>query len=269
MIDLHCHILHALDDGPKTVNESIQMAQALFRTGYRLVVATPHMVPGTRLMPSIHRINTQVMHMNQAMQLADLKLKIVSGMEIALDPQIPDMLDDGCLLPLGGSSCLLIEPSHQQFPPGWLQVIFTVLSKGYTILLAHPERCPQLAANPDLVQELIEAGVYLQVNWGSFSGLYGRTAKRAATLLAKNGWIHCLATDSHRPERPITTEIQRAAVKLGKLIGHENLRQITLLNPQNVLRNEALRPMQIAGAMSRQKSRPWRQWCSSLGGILS
>ena len=56
MIDPHCHILHALDDGPKKVKESIQLAQALSKAGYRMVVATPHMIPGTVWMPSIEDI---------------------------------------------------------------------------------------------------------------------------------------------------------------------------------------------------------------------
>ena len=256
MIDLHCHILHALDDGPKTANESIKIAQALVKTGYRLVAATPHMIPGTAWMPSIQDITTQVAHLNQAMRLASLNLEIVSGMEIALDPQIPALLDAGCLLPLGKSSCLLIEPPFQQLPPGWQGVLFSILATGHKIMLAHPERCPHLSARPDLIEELIEAGVYLQVNWGSFLGHYGRPAKRAATFLAKTGWIHCLATDSHHPLSRHFAQIHMAANKLGAIIGRHNLRQLTVENPMKLLRDQALRPMAITDKMKK----PWWQW---------
>ena len=187
MIDLHCHILHDLDDGAETAAESMQMARIFVRSGYHIVAATPHMVPGTTWMPSIDRIKNQMADLNQAITNEGMKLEIVSGMEIALDPQIPDLLDDGRLLPLGNSSCLLIEPSFQQLPPGWEQVIFAILAKGYSILLAHPERCVQLAANPSMIDQLIESGVYLQVNWGSFLGQYGRAVARTARLLAGNG----------------------------------------------------------------------------------
>jgi protein-tyrosine phosphatase len=260
MIDLHCHILHSLDDGPKTVNESIQIAQALVRAGYRLVAATPHMVPGTAWMPSIEEITTQVAYLNQAMRLANLNLEIVSGMEIALDPQIPDLLAAGSLLPLGSSSCLLIESPFQQLPPGWQKVIFAILATGHQILLAHPERCPHLSARPDLIEELVHAGVCLQVNWGSFLGHYGLAAKRTANFLAWNGWIHCLATDSHHSRSPHYDQIQMAASKLGAVIGQDNLRQLTTENPNNLLRGQAMRPMTITGKMTGKMKKRWWQW---------
>ena len=188
-------------------------------------------------------------------------MEIVSGMEIALDPQIPDLLDDHRLLPLGNSSCLLIEPSFQQLPPGWEQVIFSILAKGYSILLAHPERCVQLAANPDLIERLIGSGVYLQVNWGSFLGQYGRAVARTAQLMAGNGQIHCLATDCHHPGWHDPTRIQAATAKLGTMIGQENLQRITTDNPLRVLNDEVLQPMNKSGAMTeRRKKHWWRFW---------
>ena len=261
MIDLHCHILHAIDDGAETAAESMQMARTYAQSGYRTVAATPHMVPGTLWMPSIDRIRTRVAALNQTIKENGLGLEIVTGMEIALDPQIPDLLDDHRLLPLGHSSCLLIEPSFQQLPPGWEQVIFSILAKGYSILLAHPERCLQLAASPDLIERLIGSGVYLQVNWGSFLGQYGRAAARKARLMAGSGQIHCLATDSHHPGWHDPAGMQAATAKLRALIGHENLQRITTDNPLRVLNGEVLQPMTVSGAMSEGgKKRWWRFW---------
>jgi protein-tyrosine phosphatase len=261
VIDLHCHILHALDDGPETAAESLQMARALGRTGHRVVAATPHMVPGTAWMPSIERIKTGVAGLNQTIRDEGLPLEIVGGMEIALDPRIPDLLDDGRLLPLGESACLLIEPSFQQFPPGWEQVIFAVLARGNSILLAHPERCRQLASNPGLVDRLIESGVYLQVNWGSFLGHYGRAVARTARLLAGKGQIHCLATDSHHPAGLSPAGMQAAKAEIGAIVGQENLQRISIDNPLRVLHKEALQPMTLSAAMTAgRRKRWWRLW---------
>ena len=261
MIDLHCHILHGLDDGSETAAESLQMARAFVRSGYRTVAATPHMVPGTAWMPSIDRINTQVAALNQTIKANGWALEIIPGMEIAIDPQIPDLLDDDRLLTLGNSSCLLIEPSFQQLPSGWEQVIFAILAKGYSILLAHPERCLQLAANPGLIERLIGSGVYLQVNWGSFLGQYGRVVARTARLMAEKGQIHCLATDSHHPEWQNPVRIQAVAAKLRSMIGQENLQRITTDNARRVLNGEVLQSMTVSSAMSREsKKRWWRFW---------
>lgn len=261
VIDLHCHILHGLDDGADTAAESVQMALAYLQSGYSKVAATPHMVPGTAWMPSIERIKTQVGALNQTIQKNGWVLEIVSGMEIAIDPQIPDLLDEGRLLTLGHSSCLLIEPSFQQLPPRWEQVIFSILSKGYSILLAHPERCTQLATNQGLINRLIESGVYLQVNWGSFLGQYGRAVSRTARLMAGNGQIHCLATDRHHLGWHNSETMQATAAKLRTMIGQENLQLITTDNPLRVLHGETLQPMKASGAMSRgTKKHWWRFW---------
>jgi protein-tyrosine phosphatase len=260
MIDLHCHILHGLDDGPKTAAESMQMALTFERAGYRTVAATPHMVPGTAWMPSTNRINTRVDQLNHALRNEGLTLEIVSGMEIALDPQIPDLLDQGHLLTLGNSSCLLVEPSFQQLPPGWEQIIFSILAKGHSILLAHPERCVQLAANLNLIERLIEAGVFLQVNWGSFLGQYGRTAMHTARKMAGSGWIHCLATDSHQPGGHAPERIGKATATLQKLIGQENLQRITTDNPLRLLNDKIPLPMKRTGAMTEKKKRWWQFW---------
>ena len=257
MIDLHCHILHAIDDGPETIEESVHTAAALVKTGYGLVVATPHMIPGTAWMPPVSRVKSRVRQVNEAIRLAALELEILTGMEIALDPLIPNLLDDGRLLALGNSSCLLVEPPFQQLPPDWRQLVFSILAKGYNILLAHPERCPQLSANPKWIEELIQSGVYLQINWGSFFGHYGSPAKRAAILWARNGWIHCLATDSHHPGGRHFAGMRRAAIKLDKMIGKANLRQLTRDNPQRLLRDQSLHPMVVSG---RTKQHWWRFW---------
>jgi protein-tyrosine phosphatase len=257
VIDLHCHILHDLDDGAKTALESLQMAHAFVHSGYRTVAATPHMVPGTTWMPSMDRIKKQVATLNQTIEEVGLKLEIVTGMEIAIDPQIPDLLDDHRLLPLGNASCLLIEPSFQQLPSGWEQVIFSILAKGYSILLAHPERCVQLAADPGLIDRLIGLGVYLQVNWGSFLGQYGRAVARKARSMAVKGQIHCLATDCHHPSWHNLARMQAAEATLREMIGQENFQQITTDNPLRVLNGEALQPMTVYGAMNRTNRKRW------------
>ncbi len=259
MIDLHCHILHDLDDGPYNTAESVLMARAFAQSGYRTVAATPHMVPGTAWMPSIDRIKTQIDALNRTIQDDGLRLEILAGMEIAMDSQIPALLDDNRLLTLGNSSCLLIEPSFQQLPQGWEQVIFSILSKGYSVLMAHPERCVQLAANPDLIDRLIGSGVYLQVNWGSLFGQYGRAVARTARSMAESGQIHCLATDSHHPGWHNPGRIQAAAAKLRAMIGHENLQQITTDNPLRVLNGEPLQPMKKTEKMTARRNKRWWQ----------
>jgi protein-tyrosine phosphatase len=259
MIDLHSHILPAMDDGARSLEESLQIARAYETIGYRSVVATPHMVPGTQWTPSVNHIESQVVALNQAIKKQGIMLEIAAGMEIALDPQIPELLDTGGLRALGNSTYLLIEPPFQQFPPGWEQIIFSIRAKGYAILLAHPERCMQLADNADVIDRLKNAGVYFQISWGSVSGRYGRAVARTAQAMLKQGQVHCLATDSHRVAHLDPERIQAAAHRIRETIGDENFDRIGVDNPQRVLAGEPLLPITAAAAACRQ--RPWwRFW---------
>jgi protein-tyrosine phosphatase len=269
MIDLHCHILPGIDDGPRTLDESLELARIFERVGYSQVVATPHAVPGTTWMPEPEKIRIGLDQLNQAIAENGLNLKVLPGMEIALDPTIADLLDQDKVLPLAGTSYVLIEPPFQQFPLGWEQAIFDVLSRGFAVLLAHPERCAQLTDKPQLCDKLIESGVYFQVNWDSFSGHYGHTTRKMSMSLASKGYIHCLGTDSHDTQNRNALQAQLAAETIEQLIGAHNFQIISRENPIRVLRNEPLASMEKPQGESivKKKSR-WRFWQQKGSGIV-
>ena len=258
MIDLHCHILPDIDDGPKSIDQSLEMARGFEEAGYEQVVATPHAVPGTHWMPSPATIRERVAELNQALRDEGIQLTILPGMEIALDPQIPDLLEDGRIQSLADTSYLLIEPPFQRLPLGWEQVFFELTSKGYTPLLAHPERCEQLADKPELLDDLFSMGTYLQVNWGSFLGHHGRKATKTAVYLASRGYIHCLATDSHRPDKQHAGIFRHAPAEVEELAGSQNLGLLARENPLRVLRGEPLIDMAVEEIRPEVKRR--RRW---------
>ena len=171
------------------------------------------------------------------------------------------LLDHGQVQPLAGTSYVLIEPPFQRLPLGWEHVIFDVLSKGFAVLLAHPERCAQLAAKPHLCDMLIESGVYFQVNWDSFLGHHGRTARKTAMYLATKDYIHCLATDSHNPQKRHAAHVRLAAAKIEKVIGRENLQCIASENPLRILRNTHPLPMMKPDPKTQvKKESKWWFW---------
>ena len=270
MIDLHCHILPGIDDGPKTLKESLEMARIFEQAGYSHVVATPHAVPGTTWMPKPQDIRGQLTEFNHAIVNNGIKLKVLPGMEIALDPQISVLIENNRVQTLAGKSYVLVEPPFQRLPLGWDHAIFDILSKGFKVLLAHPERCAQLASKPQLCDKLIESGVYLQVNWDSFLGHHGSKTQKMAIYLASRGYIHCLATDSHDARSRNAIQVQRTAETIEELIGPRNLQLISRQNPIRVLKNEVLVQMDkpVGGATVQKKSR-WRFWEKRESRILA
>jgi len=240
MIDLHSHIIPGIDDGPDTLKQSLDMARKYTAAGYHQVVATPHYVSGSLWMHSPELVKNKVVELNQAIKNKGINLTILPGMEVAMDAKIGELLDTGKLQTLAGKSYVLIEPPFQRLPLGWKDLFFDIISRGYRILLAHPERCGQLAAKPGLCDEIVASGAYLQSNWISFLGSYGRHVEKLARYMAKNGYVHCLATDSHDSIFRHAGQVKHAVKVLEKLIGKENTMLLSRQNPTRVLQDKPL-----------------------------
>jgi protein-tyrosine phosphatase len=123
--------------------------------------------------------------------------------------------------------------------------------------LAHPERCVQLTNKPELFEELLSMEIHLQVNWGSFLGHYGSKAKITAVYLATKGYIHCLATDSHRPDQHFTDSLEHAPAIVEEFVGSQSINLLARENPLRVLRGEPLVDMPADEIRPEVKKRWW------------
>ncbi len=259
MIDLHSHILPFLDDGSPNMAASIDMAANYVANGFHHVVATPHVLPeniGEQWAASLKR---RVAKMNAALHAASISLTVSSGMEIAIAPELAVFLEAGLLLPLADSRYVLIETPFERLPTYWEQILFEVAGRGYRVLLAHPERCIQLSRNDHLIDRLIDMGIHLQVNWGSFTGFYGRPALKTARHLARKGYIHCLATDSHDHRHRSADVVRKAAPEINARIGAANLDLLSNGNPGRIIANRPLETMTDTPERSKAVA-GWKRW---------
>ena len=256
MIDLHSHILPGIDDGPATLEKSMELAVSYERHGFSRVVATPHWIPGTAWTPSIETIQDRLFLLNQAIQKKSMNLRVLEGMEIAMDDNIDRLLADGRLLTLAGGPYVLVEPPFQRLPLGWKQMIFSICAAGYRVILAHPERCVHFFSHPELVDEIVEAGVYLQANTHSFLGHFGHEESKSAFNLLEKGYLHLLATDSHDVLQRHPGIFQTALDVLKKKVDPESIENLTRTNPERVVSGLELTPSKPS--MSALKSR--KKW---------
>jgi protein-tyrosine phosphatase len=143
-------------------------------------------------------------------------------------------------------------------------MLFQITGRGYQVLMAHPERCAQLVRNHALFDRVVAMGVRLQVNWGSFTGLFGRPAMKTARHLARQGYIHCLATDSHDNRCRSADVVGSDAPKIRALIGAANLNLLSKDNPARVVADHPLKPMQMTQAPRKAAGR-WIRWISRQG----
>lgn len=195
MIDLHCHLLPGIDDGPATMAEAVAMARAAWEQGTRTVVCTPHMHPSypTR----VERIHEGVAALREALAGAEVPLEVLPGAEISLEwlPRLGDArLAEATL---GGGGWLLLEMPFAGWPLRLPEILRDLEMRGYRAVLAHPERADAVQRAPDRMRDLVGRGALVQLTAGSFAGEHGPAARRTAATLLASGMAHLLASDAH------------------------------------------------------------------------
>lgn len=194
MIDLHCHLLPAVDDGPADLGGSLRLAQAQLAAGVRTVAVTPHAV--ARFPNDAATVARGLLEMRTALRAAKMPLELLGGAELDLAHalQLPD--DELAGLALGGGRWLLLEAPLTPVAP--LETgVAALRARGFEILLAHPERSPLLQSQPAAVSRLVRGGARMQLTAGGLSGQFGRTARRFGLQLADEGLVHVFSSDAH------------------------------------------------------------------------
>ena len=195
VIDLHAHILPGLDDGPPTLDAAVEMAAATVEAGTRVMAATSHINRGFGLRAAELAEARAVL--NERLRAEAIPLEVVQGGEISLARL--DGLDDDELrgLTLGDGPWLLLECPLSPSAPSLEPAVAALRNRGFEILLAHPERSPNLMRGPEPLGRLVELGALAQVTSGSFAGEFGDVVRRAAFAMLEAGLVHVLSTDAH------------------------------------------------------------------------
>lgn len=213
VIDLHCHVLPGIDDGPETSEGSLAFARAALAAGTTTLVATPHVswrYPNTAAI-----IARAAEELRERLRVEGIALELLTGAEIAMT-QV-GQLGEGELdrLRLGDGPWLLIEPPFTAVATGLRETVLDLQGRGHRVLLAHPERCPAIHRDPRLLESLVAEGVLSSVTAGSLAGRFGEQVRRFALRLFEQGLVHNVASDAHDHANRapgITQEIERAGL---------------------------------------------------------
>jgi protein-tyrosine phosphatase len=194
MIDLHCHLLPGVDDGPADLDGSIAMARAHVAAGVAVVACTPHV--NWQTPTAAPDMVAGVEALRAALEHERIPLRILTGGEVGLTRAVEMPDEELSAFKLGGGPWLLLE-APLDVATGVEQAVALVASRGHRVLLAHPERSPAFQRDADAVGRLVAAGVACQVTATALTGAFGSTAKRCATELMRAGLIHIVASDAH------------------------------------------------------------------------
>ena len=256
MIDLHCHILPGLDDGPSSVEESLAMCRIAAQDGIRTIVATPHMLNG---MFPVYRedVIEGVGGMSRALAEASIPLQILPGADVHLDRSVPGCLERGELITVADlGRHLLLELPRDIVPEGTGELLFQVQLQGVTPIITHPERNIAIQQNPALLNDLVRAGSLTQITAGSLTGMFGARVRRCALRLLTSGTAHLVSTDAHNTGRrsPRLSEARRV---VEEEMGREEAERVFLERPTKILEGvhvEAPEPLTDSDRPRRRQS---------------
>jgi len=218
MIDLHCHLLPGIDDGPKDLASALDLCRHAVKCGIQYAVTTPHITPG-RYENTLASI-TEAYHAFKT-ELDEAEIPLILGMaaEVRLDPVILDLVKQDNIPYLGeyqGDKLILLEFPHSSIPPGSEELVKWLLNEGIRPVIAHPERNKDIQRRLSKINPFLEAGCLLQITAGSLTGVFGDSSRKRAIQLLKNGVVSIIASDAHNlhsrvpdiePGRQVAAEI--------------------------------------------------------------
>lgn len=228
MIDIHCHILPAVDDGPLLLKSSLAMAAIAAADGITTIIATPHT---DGLGVNRETVAAGVLYLNGELIRQAIPLNIIAGHELPYH-LIPDLADSHTL---ANSKYVLVELPHTYFPGDSLRTVSGLVDRGLVPIIAHPERNNDILLKPELLRNLVKAGALAQLTAASITGELGTDIQRCAFYLLDHHLAHFIATDSHSPSfrTPVLRKAHSIAVRL---LGRQQADLLTMGNPEKILR---------------------------------
>lgn len=238
-VDVHCHCLPGLDDGPEFMGESIALCEALVRDGITTVVATPHQLGRYDRENSANCIREAVSELSTALKERRVPIEVLPGGDVRLDERLPRLLDtDEIVTVADAGRHLLLELPHELFVDPTMMIAI-LRKRRQQAIMTHPERHRYLQGSVKLPRAWVAQGAVLQVTAGSLVGDFGRHAYDHAWRLLDAGLVHLVASDAHDTERR-PPRMSDALMLLTQEVGRDVARKICLENPSRILAGEHL-----------------------------
>jgi len=217
VIDLHCHILPGIDDGAKTPEESLKMAEIAFRDGIRTIVATPH-VMGVHS-NNVREVEKSIANLADAFSTNGINIRLISGADVPLSYGLMDKIKGGEAGTINnGMKYILLELPSYNVPPKVKDLIFELRINGITPVITHPERNLMIQKDAGIMHDMVIMGALCQVTAMSITGDFGKIPQKSAAMLLERRLVHVIATDAHSADyRPpvLSKAVEAAANILG------------------------------------------------------
>lgn len=231
MTDVHSHILFGIDDGSRTISESIELLKKLKSVGFNNVILTPHFILDSTY-NSNYEANKKIYNeLKERLLNENIDINIYLGNEIFIDKNVPTLLEKNIITSLNGTKYVLVEfPMHNKLL-NIEDMLYEIRSKGYEVVIAHPERYDAFKEDYSIVDTLREDGFLFQSNYSSILGYYGKDSIKLLKYMLKRHYIDFLGTDIHRIEKTyVIDNFKKIEKHIIKITGSEYYNKIQANN---------------------------------------
>lgn len=235
VIDIHCHLLPEVDDGPKSWDASLTMCRIAAQDGITHAVATPH--ANDRYAYDRAYLATVV---SQLQEKVGPSLRLSLGCDLHLSYEnLQRVLEQPRAYTIGESNYLLIELSNYSVPIQLADCFVRLGDRGLTPILTHPERNPILQQTPQRILEWVEQGCLMQITASALTGFWGERSEIIARWLLDRAAVHVIASDAHDPQRrvPILSEARNLAEEI---VGADYARALVEDNPGAIVNGQPI-----------------------------
>lgn len=216
MEDLHSHLLYGIDDGSKSIEESISLLKDMEKNGIKELVLTPHYVENSKYDCNNSDKVKLYQNLMAKAQEENISIRMYLGNEVFITPNMIDLIEQGEIATINNSRYILFEFPLRQIYNNTKAIISDLVSHGYIPILAHPERYIEFQKHPEEIESYLKMGVLLQGNLTSLFGKYGKTAEKTLKYFLKKKWISFLGSDTHHEYKYEVKKLEKKIYKVTK-----------------------------------------------------
>ena len=227
-------MLYGIDDGSRSIEESINIIRKLNSIGIKDIILTPHYIKDSKY-TSPKNNNIKIMgELKKSLIDNNIDTNLYLGNEIYINEDIEELIKSNEMSSLNDSDYLLIELPMSGEKENYEDIFLELIKNGYKVVLAHPERYYSFQKDFNRIYELDDIGVLFQCNIGSMVGEYGKEAKKVLKRMLKEDLVYMFGTDIHHDKKDYNF-ILDAKKKIRKIVSEEKLQDLTINNAKKII----------------------------------